>query len=181
MDARLVQFWGNIPFAITNLHLVQCRLEVILVSGCSSISLRRALTKFSRSAQTCNSRFYAHASSQSSQKEKCQQLCNCRRWDVLADEDHTNHMSEEEYLFYKNKWWLHLNKLGSDTLPLRKGSDFKQALSTLERLHQKLEKNNSRPFLTGRTNNGSRQSSSSSTWWNGKTLGLLKKNQKVIE
>ena len=59
----------------------------------------------------------------------------CRRWDVLADEDHTYHLSEKEY-FYKNKWWLHLNKSGSDTLPLRKRSDFKQALSTLERLHQ---------------------------------------------
>ena len=35
--------------------------------------------------------------------------------------------------YYKNKWWLHLNKSGSDTLPLRKRSDFKQALSTLER------------------------------------------------
>ena len=60
----------------------------------------------------------------------------CRRWDVLADEDHTYHLSEEEYFYYKNKWWLHLNKSGSDTLPLRKSSDFKQALSTLERLHQ---------------------------------------------
>ena len=35
-----------------------------------------------------------------------------------------------------NKWLLHLNKSGSDTLPLRKRSDFKQALSTLERLHK---------------------------------------------
>ena len=34
----------------------------------------------------------------------------CRRWDVLA----------EEYFYYKNKWWLHLNKSGSDTLPLKK-------------------------------------------------------------
>ena len=58
----------------------------------------------------------------------------CRRWDVLADEDHTYHLSEKECLCYKNKWWLHLNKSGSDTLPLRKRSDFKQALSTLERL-----------------------------------------------
>ena len=54
----------------------------------------------------------------------------CRRWDVLADEDHTYHLSEEEYFYYKNKWCLHLNKSGSDTLPLRKRSDFKQALST---------------------------------------------------
>ena len=44
----------------------------------------------------------------------------CQRWDVLANEDHTYHLSEEEYFYYKNKWWLHLNKLGFDTLPLRK-------------------------------------------------------------
>ena len=61
---------------------------------------------------------------------------NPRAWDVLADEDHTYHLSEKEYFYYKNKWWLHSNKSCSDTLPLRKRSDFKQALSTLERLHQ---------------------------------------------
>ena len=60
----------------------------------------------------------------------------CRRWDVLADEDHTCHLSEQEYFYYKNKWWLHSNKSGSHTLPSRKRSDFKQALSTLERLQQ---------------------------------------------
>ena len=57
----------------------------------------------------------------------------CRRWDVLADEDHTYHLSEKEYFNYKNKWWLHSNKQGSKTLTLRNRSDFKQALSTLER------------------------------------------------
>ena len=44
----------------------------------------------------------------------------CRRWDVLADENHTYYLLEKEYFYYKNKWWLHLNKSGSDTLPLRK-------------------------------------------------------------
>ena len=39
----------------------------------------------------------------------------CRRWDVHADEDHTYHLSEEEYFYYKNKWWLHLHKSGSLT------------------------------------------------------------------
>ena len=34
----------------------------------------------------------------------------CRAWDVLADEDHTNHLSEEEYFYYKNNWWISLNK-----------------------------------------------------------------------
>ena len=60
----------------------------------------------------------------------------CRRWDALADEDHTHHLTEQEYCYYKNKWWLHSNKQGSNTIPLRNRSDFKQALSTLERLQQ---------------------------------------------
>ena len=49
----------------------------------------------------------------------------CRAWDVLADEDHTYDMSEEEYFYYKNNWWISLNKSGTDTQPLRKRSDFK--------------------------------------------------------
>ena len=57
-------------------------------------------------------------------------------WDALADEDHTYHLSAQEYLHYKNKWWLHWNKQGSNTLPLRHRSDFKRALSTLQRLQQ---------------------------------------------
>ena len=56
----------------------------------------------------------------------------CRRWDALADEDHTHHLTEQEYFHYKNKWWLHSNKQGSNTMPLRNRSDFKQALSTLQ-------------------------------------------------
>ena len=28
----------------------------------------------------------------------------CRRWDALADEDHTH----QEFFHYENKWWLHL-------------------------------------------------------------------------
>ena len=52
----------------------------------------------------------------------------CRAWDVLADEDHTYHMSEEEYFYYKNNWWISLNKSGIDTHTLRKRSDFKRCL-----------------------------------------------------
>ena len=54
----------------------------------------------------------------------------------LQMEDHTYHLSEEEYVYSKNKWWLHSNKQGSNTMPLRNRSDFKQALSTLQRLQQ---------------------------------------------
>ena len=48
----------------------------------------------------------------------------CRRWDALADEDHTHHLTVQEYFHYKNKWWLHSNKQGSNTIPLRNRSDF---------------------------------------------------------
>ena len=58
----------------------------------------------------------------------------CRRWDALADEDHTHHLTAQEYFYYKNEWWLHSNKQSSNTMPLRHRSDFEQALSTLQRL-----------------------------------------------
>ena len=58
----------------------------------------------------------------------------------FADEDHTCHLSEQKYSYYKNKWWLHSNKQGSNTQPLRNRSDFNQALSTLERLQQEAGK-----------------------------------------
>ena len=88
-----------------------------------------------------------------------------RRWDVLADEDHTCHLSEEEHFYYKNKWWLHLNKSGSNTLPLRKRSDFKQALSTLERLHQEAGEEQLAPTPYWENKQWKSASSSSSTCW----------------
>ena len=106
---------------------------------------------------------------------------DCRAWDVLADEDHTYHMSEEEYFHFKNKWWLHLNKSFSDTLPLRKRSDFKQALSTLKRYTKKLEETKSSPFLTGSINNGDRHRVLLLPGGNGKNPGELPKNSKKIK
>ena len=34
----------------------------------------------------------------------------CRRWDALADGDHTHHLTAQEYSLYKSKWWLHSNE-----------------------------------------------------------------------
>ena len=45
-------------------------------------------------------------------------------------------MSESEYLNYRQNWWISLNKSGNTTEPMRKRSDFNQALSTLNRLHR---------------------------------------------
>ena len=35
-----------------------------------------------------------------------------RRWDALADEDHTHQLTAQEYLDYKRKWWLHWMRRG---------------------------------------------------------------------
>ena len=81
----------------------------------------------------------------------------CRQMDDLADEDHTHHLTTQEYFYYKSNWWLHSNKTGSDTMPIRHRSDFKQALSTLQQLKEKEEE--------AQRNQRWAQSSSSS-WWN---------------
>ena len=57
----------------------------------------------------------------------------CRPWYALADEDHIRQVTAQEHLIFESKCWLHSNKQGSNTLPLRPGLDFKQALSSLHR------------------------------------------------
>ena len=80
----------------------------------------------------------------------------CRAWDVLAEQDHTYHMSESEYFHYRQNWWITLKKSGNDTQPVRKRSNFNQALSTLNRLHREAGDNNSGRCPIGNTNDGNR-------------------------
>ena len=80
----------------------------------------------------------------------------CRRWDALADEDHTHHLKTQEYSFCKSKWWLHSNKQGSKTMPLTQRPDFKQASSTLHRLQQKQKKTHKCLLTLTNVNNGHR-------------------------
>ena len=63
----------------------------------------------------------------------------CRQWDALADEDHTHHLTPQEYYHYKSNWWLHSKRTGSNTVPVKHRLDFKQALSTLQQLKRKAE------------------------------------------
>ena len=60
----------------------------------------------------------------------------CPKWDDLAEQDHIYRMSESEYFHYRQNWWISFNKSGNTTEPLRKRSDFNQALSTLNRSHR---------------------------------------------
>ena len=87
----------------------------------------------------------------------------CRKWDALADEDHTHHLTPQEYSFYKKNWWLHSNKQGSITVRVKHRPDFKQALSTLQQLKQKEEGALQTPTDSHRNQQWAQ---SSSSWWN---------------
>ena len=81
----------------------------------------------------------------------------CRQTDDLADEDHTHHLTPEEIDDYRSNWWIRSNKIGSDTMPIRHRSDFKQALSTLRQLKDKEDEAQRNQRWT---------QSYSSSWWN---------------
>ena len=81
----------------------------------------------------------------------------CRQMDDLADEGHTHHVTPEEILDCRVNWWIRSNKIGSDTMPIRHRSDFKQALSTLRQLKEKEDAAHHNQRWT---------QSYSSSWWN---------------
>ena len=79
-----------------------------------------------------------------------------REMDKLVNEDHTHHATEEELNVYRSNWWIRSNFVGSDTMPIRHGADFKEALSTLRRLKHEEDQVYYQNCWQ----------SSSSSWWN---------------
>ena len=79
----------------------------------------------------------------------------CRQMDDIADEDPSHHLTPEEIDNYKSNWWIRANKIGSDTVPIRHRSHFKQALSTLRQLKEKEEVQRNQRWTL----------SCSSSWW----------------
>ena len=73
-------------------------------------------------------------------------------------------MTESDYFRYKQNWWISLNK-SEDTGPLRKRSDFNQALSTLNRLRRESGGQQLRPTPYWKYQERQPSSSSSSIWW----------------
>ena len=63
------------------------------------------------------------------------------------------------------KWCLHSNKQGSNTVALRNRSDFKQALSTLQRLQREAREEPLVPVYSYKHKQWQLAQSSSSTWW----------------
>ena len=64
-----------------------------------------------------------------------------RQWDALADEDHTHHLTPQEYYHYKSNWWLTSNKTGSNTVPVEHRPDFKTSIVYLAAIETKRRRN----------------------------------------
>ena len=71
---------------------------------------------------------------------------------------------KQDILGYNQKWWIFLNKSGH-TGPLRNRSDFNEALSTLNRLHQESGERQLKPMPFWKYQQWQKSSSSSSSWW----------------
>ena len=79
-----------------------------------------------------------------------------KEMDKLASEDHTYKASKEEIEFYRGNWWIHTNGAHFDSVPTRYEPEFKNALSTMQRL-KRAEDKKKQETLT-------QNSSSSSSW-----------------
>ena len=88
----------------------------------------------------------------------------CLKWDDLAEQDFSHCMTESEYFRYKQNWWISLNKSGN-TGPVRDRSDFNDALTTLNRLHQESGEQQLRPVPLWKYQKWHQSSNSSSSWW----------------
>ena len=84
--------------------------------------------------------------------------------DELAQKDFSNHMTQAEYFRYRKNWWISLNYSGK-TEPRRGRSDFNQALTTWNHLHQESGEQQLRPVPFWKYQKLHQSSSSSSSWW----------------
>ena len=89
----------------------------------------------------------------------------CFQVDKDAQKDFTYRMTQEEYFRYKKNWWITFNKSGKIG-PVRDRSDYNDALTTLNRLHQESGEQQLRPVPFWKYQQWHPSSSSfSSTWW----------------
>ena len=88
----------------------------------------------------------------------------CNQMDKHAQKDFTYHMTQAEYFRYRKNWWISLNKSGK-TGPVRDRSDFNDALTTLNGLHQESGERQLKPIPFWKYQCWHQSSSSSSSWW----------------
>ena len=88
----------------------------------------------------------------------------CIQMDEIAQKDFSFHMTQAEYFRYRKNWWISLNNFGK-TGKVRDRSDFNDALTTLNRLHQEPGEQQLRPVPFWKYQKWHQSSSSSSSWW----------------
>ena len=79
-----------------------------------------------------------------------------KEMDKLASEDHTYKANKEEIELYRGNWWIHTNVAHFDSVPTRYEPEFKNALSTMQRLKRAEDKKKQETWT--------QNSSSSSSW-----------------
>ena len=82
----------------------------------------------------------------------------------LAQEDHSYHLSREEYLRYQKHWYFTLNKSGKNA-PMRLRSDFRAAVTMMNRLHREPGEERPEPIPFQQYQRWHPSSSSSSSRW----------------
>ena len=88
----------------------------------------------------------------------------CILMDEVAQKDFTYRMTQAEYFRYRKNWWISLNNSGKIG-PVRDRSDFNDALTTLNRLHQESGEQQPMPVPFWKYQQWHQSSSSSSSWW----------------
>ena len=79
-----------------------------------------------------------------------------KEMDQLASEDHTYKATKEEIDLYRGNWWIHTNVAHFDSVTTRYQPEFKNALSTMQRLNRAEDKKKQETWT--------QNSSSSSSW-----------------
>ena len=79
-----------------------------------------------------------------------------KEMDQLASEDHTYKANKEEIDPYRGTWWIHTNVAHFDSVPTRYEPEFKNALSTTQRLKRAEDEKKQATWT--------QNSSSSSSW-----------------
>ena len=71
----------------------------------------------------------------------------CIAMEKLAQEDHSYRLSHEEYLRHQKHWYLTLDKSGKNA-PMRLRSDFRTALTLMNRLHRESGEERAEPICS---------------------------------
>ena len=125
-------------------------------------NLRKRYMK--RDFQGIHHRFLNDPEFRASQLEHDRNEEVCIKMDELEQKDFRHHMTQAEYFRYRKNWWISLN-ISRRSGPLRDRSDFNDALSTLNHLHQESGERQLRPVPFKKYQQRHQSSSSSSSWW----------------